>query len=311
VSKFLVTLGDPSGIGPEICAKLFRSVKQKNLILFAGRKKYLKPYLSGKELSAIDVAEPSGPAPRVNPGRPSPLSGREASLFLDAAVNLLRLRAASALVTAPVSKEMISLCGKKFTGHTEYLSSHFGHRKVIMLFVTEKFTVLLLTRHIPLERVPNTQSSGNLYGQIGAAAAAVSAVKNILPEKLRLLICALNPHAGEGGGTGTEEKRILAPLAEKLKKNFDVRGPIPADEVFYEASRGACDLVVSLYHDQALIPLRLLTGRRAVNLTWGLPFVRTSPLHGTAFDIAGKNKADASSMTEAIKLAGDTMLVSI
>ncbi|HLD29404.1 MAG TPA: 4-hydroxythreonine-4-phosphate dehydrogenase PdxA, partial [bacterium] len=261
-------------------------------------------FLSKTELSALSVCEPGeNHAVAVKPGSPSQGTGREALLFLDTAVRLIRKGAVRALITAPVSKEMITLSGRKFTGHTEYLSSSFGNRKVIMLFVTGRFTVLLLTRHIPFGKVPSALSSGSLYHDIRTAIGAVSVMRAVSPAKVRTFICGLNPHAGEGGNIGTEEKEILLPLALKLKKGYLVKGPLPADEVYREAGRGRCDLVVSLYHDQALIPLRLLTGRSAVNLTWGLPFIRTSPLHGTAFDIAGKGLADHSGMIAAYRLA--------
>ncbi len=230
-------------------------------------------------------------------------------------------RRADAIVTAPISKEAWTLAGgaaKKFPGHTELLAARTASRRVAMVFVGPSLVVSLATVHVPLASVPELLSIGRVFDAIelthqacamlGRAPAGEEAGR-----RPRIAVCGVNPHAGERGLMGDEEQRLITPAIElAVKQGIDARGPFPGDSVFLAASRGGFDAVVAMYHDQGLIPMKLLDRERTVNLTVGLrhphggaggAVVRTSPAHGTAFDIAGRNAADPSSMRAAIDLA--------
>ena len=229
-------------------------------------------------------------------------------------------RAADALVTSPIAKEAWDMAGssraRKFPGHTELLAARCGAKRVAMLFVGPVLVVSLATVHVPLANVPEILSIGRVFdtielthqacmemGRTGAGSAAGN------PGRPRIAVCGLNPHAGERGLMGEEEQRIITPAIElAVRAGIDAVGPVPGDAVFVAAAKQRYDAVVAMYHDQGLIPVKLLDRERTVNTTVGLrgpngPVVRTSPAHGTAFDIAGKNAADAASMRAAIELA--------
>ncbi|MBK7403566.1 MAG: 4-hydroxythreonine-4-phosphate dehydrogenase PdxA [Phycisphaerales bacterium] len=215
---------------------------------------------------------------------------------------------ADAIVTGPICKEAWALAGRgKYPGHTELLATRYGVKRHGMMFVCERMRVILATAHVPLMEVRNALTIGRVFDAIDLGHEAC--VRLGIPRP-RIAVCGLNPHAGEGGLLGDEEERIIAPAIRVAEQHgMDARGPFPGDTIFREAmpgpsGRGArYDLVVAMYHDQGLIPVKLLYRDEAVNVTVGLPTVRTSPDHGTAFDIAGRGVADAGSMKSAMRLA--------
>ena len=250
-----------------------------------------------------------GLAKKLPLGRPSREAGRSAIESLRQAMGLVTTRQAAALVTAPVSKESFHMADLLFPGHTEWLASETRSKEVAMLMVAGPLRALLMTRHVPLAEVSRKLttdvviSSGRLAHRFAA---------DILGKKHpRLVACGMNPHAGDGGLIGLEEKEVLTPALRNLKRSgVSVKGPLPADTVFRDMARGLYDMALAVYHYQGMIPLKLFAPDRLVNNTLVLPFIRTSPGHGTAYDIAGRGKADASSMVEAICLAAQYALAS-
>jgi 4-hydroxythreonine-4-phosphate dehydrogenase len=281
--RIAISSGDPSGIGPEIVKKALADPKLQRL---ASYKIFAAPY--------------RGPL-----GKASAASGRAAlSNVLDAARSVLRGEA-DALVTAPISKEAIHLAGSRMPGHTEMLAELAGLKadQVGMLLVGGPLRVFLASRHVSLEEAIRRVKREALEKAIRLCGRGMA--QSFHMAKPRLALAALNPHAGEAGAFGKQEIQVLRPLVKAMQKEteFQLDGPIPADTVFVKALRGAYDVVVCLYHDQGLIPLKLLAFDSGVNVTLGLPFVRCSPDHGTAYDIAGKGLANPESMKESIRLA--------
>ncbi|MCA9409414.1 MAG: 4-hydroxythreonine-4-phosphate dehydrogenase PdxA, partial [Candidatus Omnitrophica bacterium] len=235
-------------------------------------------------------------------GKPNRVSGQCSLDYLNSAVEFLKKKKISALVTAPVCKEAIAKFQPHFQGHTEYLADHFNKKNVGMLFVAQNLKTLIVTRHIPLKRVSQSITSSLLVKSIQMTDQALKDYFKI--KRPRLAICGLNPHAGENGLLGREEQRIIIPVIKKLHSNrLHIEGPFPADTLFCPDKAKHYDAIIAMYHDQGLIPIKTLYFHKVVNLTIGLPVIRTSPSHGTAFDIAGKNCANPASMIEAIKLA--------
>ena len=317
----LITMGDPSGVGPEVLLKSLGVIATRQRSLAGKQSRFtvigdfgwlkhlsrrLKIPVSWNKFQWLDL--PNVP-PGLKPGRVQPAAGRAAHAYIEEAVRLLKAGQAGSLVTAPVSKEAIVKAGIPWVGHTEFLAKAF-HRPVVMMFVTGSFRVSLVTTHVSLKKLPSQLTQGKVARTIRLTREALTRDFGIA--RPRIGLAALNPHAGEGGLFGDEEKKILLPAIRSLKKpsahpelveGCSVAGPLPVDSLMQAASRGAYDAVVALYHDQALIPVKLLGWERAVNVTLGLPFVRTSPVHGTAFDLAGKGRADPRSMLAALRLA--------
>lgn len=279
-----ITLGDPAGIGPEVVKKALRDPRIRRI---------------SHRLAVIgDFQQPQ----KISKGKISKMAGELAYQRLSKAVSLWRSGQIQALVTAPVNKEAIVRAGHPFTGHTEFLTRETGSRETVMFFVSDPLKVALVTRHTPLKEVHRVLTRSLVEKTILITAESLKQYWGIASP--RIAVCGLNPHAGEGGLFGDEEKNVIGPAVGKLKKEFGgVAGPLPGDSVFYHARRGRYDAVIAMYHDQGLAPFKLLAYDTGVNVTLGLPLIRTSPDHGTAFDIAGKNKADPSSMIEAILLA--------
>jgi len=221
---------------------------------------------------------------------------------LDLGLQFVRNGQAQALVTAPVSKESFALADYGFPGHTEWLAQKSGVTDVGMLMVAGALRALLMTRHIPLSAVPKALDRETITS---AARLGFDFVRRILKKKSpRLVLCGLNPHAGDHGLLGAEEDRVLRPAAAALKRDgVRLQGPLAADAAFRDMAAGRYDLALACYHDQGMIPLKVHAPERMVNVTLGLPYIRTSPAHGTAYDIAGKHKAHAEPMIEAILLA--------
>jgi 4-hydroxythreonine-4-phosphate dehydrogenase len=279
--KIALTVGDPAGIGPEIVAK------------------------AAADPSVRAVCEPIVFAPPVNadirPGEVSAAAGRAGYDTLVRAVEAARSGAVDAIATAPINKLAFAQAGLQWKGHTDLLAHLCGTDHVAMMFHSPQLKVVLLTVHVPLHDVSRLITAELVDRTIALTLEAMSRFGVSRPQ---LALAGLNPHAGEGGVIGEEDDRVLAPAVQRAREiGIEISGPIPGDTVFVRASRGEFDCVIACYHDQGLIPVKLLAFGTAVNVTIGLPIIRTSVDHGTAFDIAGKGVADPGSMIAAVKLA--------
>ena len=280
VPRIAITLGDPAGIGPEVVSRALES---------------------GRLPAGFDF-EVLGDPSQGTPGKPDTRSAAAAMNALDQAVTALKNGSVDAVVTGPVSKEALQSLGFPFPGQTEYFAHAFGVQDFGMLLTGDTLTVGLATIHEPIAAVPALLTVGRIT-RIGTLTAAFLQRRGItLP---RIAVAGLNPHAGEHGAFGDEENRIIQPAIDLLNESGAAlfTGPAVPDAIFRDAAHGHFDAVIAMYHDQGLIPLKLLDFDNAVNVTLGLPKPRTSPDHGTAFAIAGKNLADPSSMISAIRLA--------
>jgi 4-hydroxythreonine-4-phosphate dehydrogenase len=237
------------------------------------------------------------------PGKPSVAGGRAAYRCIETAARLAGSGAIAGIVTAPINKEWVTRAGFPISGHTELLKELTGAPAVRMMLAGSRLRVILVTMHVALGRVPRALSIADVARTITIGAEHLRRYHRLA--RPRIAVAGLNPHAGEGGLFGTEEKRIIAPAIAKARQSgVDASGPYPADSLFFQAVNGKrFDAVIAMYHDQGLIPLKLLHFHDGVNVTLGLPIIRTSPDHGTAYDIAGAGKADAGSMIAAIALA--------
>lgn len=295
----VITGGDPRGIGPEVILKSLPELSREKNIEFViiGDLALFKRHKDSRFMSMCNFIDVPGAC-----GISEKLSGQAAMDYLNLALSLLQKNPGASLVTAPISKIAINKAGYRFDGHTEFLIHATKSPRATMMLVGDKLRVSLVTRHLPLKRVPSSLSKRAV---VDTTRDTYRALKNYFRIKSpRIGIAALNPHCGEGGLHGTEERLIIAPAVKQLKKTLSgIVGPLSPDIVFHKAFTGQFDAVVSMYHDQALIPLKMIAFHSGVNLTIGLPFIRTSPDHGTARDIAGKGVANPSSMIEAIKLA--------
>lgn len=317
--RILITMGDPAGVGPEVIPRAVASgdFLGETVLVVVGDEGILKERAKGTDLDVVCIkgpeeAEPRGktlwviepwtPSHRPVPGHPTPETGEAAYRYILYAARKVLQGEADALVTGPVSKEIIAASGRPFTGHTEFLAQLAQVEEVAMLLVGPKLRVCLLTTHIPLAEVP---SKITREGILRKAVLLEKGLKELFGiPRPRIALCALNPHGGEGGKLGSEEQKVLKPAVEEARKRgLDLEGPFPSDSLFFWALEGMWDAILALYHDQGLIPFKMIHFHEGVNLTLGLPFIRTSPDHGTAFDIAGKGLADPRSMREAIRLA--------
>ncbi len=314
-------MGDPAGIGPEVLlAALAPAAVQRGANgLIVGDAAWLRR--TARRLGipwrwpvvAAPQTDPRAPAwqvwdavrvaDSVRPGRLQAAAGRAALAVLDQALTLIRDGAVEALVTAPVSKAAISTISPGWWGHTEYLGHACGVADPVMMFVAGPLKVSLVTTHESLAQALRTITPARVTQVVTRTVKALTGDFGV--RRPRVAVAAINPHAGERGLLGTDEQQWIAPLIRTLQRTLlaQLSGPWPADTLFAQAARGQYDAVVAMYHDQALIPIKLLAWESAVNVTLGLPFVRTSPSHGTAFDIAGRGRADPSSMRHAIRLA--------
>ena len=279
-----ITVGDPAGIGPEIAIKAAADPRVRELC---------ETRLYGPHAVTALSAFPQG--------RLSAAAGRAAYDAIAAAVADAQAGAISAIATAPINKEAFALAGLPWKGHTDLLAHLTGAPRVAMMFYAEELRVVLATIHVPIADVPHLLTRDLMDFIIDLTAREMPRFGYPRP---RLAVAGLNPHAGEHGVIGHEDEAVLRPAVEAARgRGLDVTGPWPGDTVFGRAARGEFDVVIACYHDQGLIPVKLLAFGRAVNVTLGLPIVRTSVDHGTAFDIAGQGVADPSSLIEAIKLA--------
>ncbi len=276
-----ITVGDPAGIGPEIADKAARDPRVLEVC---------EPVLYGA------TGDPAIPV-----GRISALAGRAAYDAIVQAVEDARQQHIAAIATAPINKEAFAAAGIPWRGHTDLLAHLTGARRVAMMFHADVLRVVLATVHIPLADVPHALTRERLQETIDLTADELPRFGFPAP---RLAVAGLNPHAGEHGLIGLEEEAVMRPaIAACRARGVAVDGPFPADTIFLRAMRGEFDAVIACYHDQGLIPVKLAAFGRAVNVTLGLPIVRTSVDHGTAFDIAGQGVADPSSLVHAVLLA--------
>lgn len=312
----VIACGDFAGIGPEVSlravARASLRESHRRFVLVGDRNHVLHTRnCLGLDLPigpehAVQLLDPrSEPLPaQLAPG--GAVSALAALDYLRRAAEGCRSGEFAALITAPVSKEAILRAGVRFVGQTEFLAELAGGPEVSMMLLGDDpggrwLRVVLATTHLPLRLVPDALTVPVIERAIRNAAEACRLLR--LP-RARVAVCGLNPHAGEGGLLGDEDVRVIAPaVAATRARGIDVTGPLSGDTVFHQAWRGDYDVVVAMYHDQGLAPLKLVAFDRGVNWTLGLPFVRTSPDHGTAFDIAGRGVADASSMDAAVRLA--------
>lgn len=306
--RILLTSGDPNGIGPEIILKIFsRSKLTEGIELFVcGNRKLFEAYSTFFGFAGIpyrriiDVELPSGFEPKA--GAVDKLAGRHAGDCIVRAVELCMKGKFDAFVTLPLSKKALNLGGYKYPGHTEMITRLTGMGKSLMLLHSAGLSVCLVTNHLPLSKVSSSINTRLIFEKV--ITANNSLVRDFGIRNPRIALLALNPHGGDGGLLGREETDIITPAAERLRETgFNVSGPFPADGHFATGSYKRFDLTVAMYHDQGLIPFKALSFGNGVNFTAGLPVVRTSPDHGTAFDIAGMGIADISSTIEAIKTA--------
>ncbi len=320
-------MGDPGGIGPEVLARAladrrlrrsahFRIYGSEDALAQACERAGIEPFWWSVEAREDLIASARsqdvvlvrlGDAPGGFARAPSRLGGRLSFQWVEAAIRDVARSpddplAGDAIVTGPISKQAWKMAGHgNFPGHTELLATRLRARRVAMAFVSDRLRVVLATAHLPLMDLRNVLTIGRIHDAIDLGHRACVDLGIARP---RIAVCGLNPHAGEGGQLGDEEVRLIEPAIGVARDHgMDVRGPFAADTVFNRAVEGEFDLVVAMYHDQGLIPVKLLAWDSAVHLTLGLPIIRTSPDHGTAFDIAGRNRANPGSMMRALQLA--------
>ena len=293
-----VTMGDPLGIGAEIVLKALNEWKGRSAIKVFGDPHQLKEIPRG-DLHPVSLGH-SG-------RKPTPEEAGQASVaYLDAAMAAWRRGEIDGLVTAPIAKHHVHLAGFPFPGHTEYLAAQTKTERFAMMMAGPRLKVTLVTIHEPLQKVPSLLTRAKVVETISITHRAMRESFRI--SKPRIAVCGLNPHAGEEGLLGREEIEVIAPaIAEARSLGFDCDGPKVPDAVFHEAYAGNWDALVCMYHDQGLIPFKMVHFQEGVNVTLGLPLVRTSPDHGTAFDIAGQGRADPSSMIAALRLAEEML----
>ncbi|MCB9838342.1 MAG: 4-hydroxythreonine-4-phosphate dehydrogenase PdxA [Phycisphaeraceae bacterium] len=333
IPRVAVTMGDPYGVGPEVVVRALAdpALRQSARFVVLGMAEpmqyaadlaEIEPYwwrapmdspvastaMAARGVALFDddsvrlVGAPGG----LEPG-PTRDGGGVSFRFVERAIEMAMLPGADplhvdAVVTGPISKEAWAMAGRQaYPGHTELFAQRTRAKRHAMMFQTPRMRVVLATAHIPLMDIRNALTIGRVFDAIDLASDACRAQGIVNP---RVGVCGLNPHAGEAGLLGDEETRLIAPAIElAVAQGIQASGPYPADTIFNRALGGAFDIVVAMYHDQGLIPVKLLDWKDAVNVTIGLPTVRTSPDHGTAYDIAGRNRADASSMGAALRLA--------
>lgn len=314
-----VTMGCPVGIGPEIILKFFASRPEHRdfLPVVLGDAGVLQRTASALNLQARIVSwEPGDPVrpgsipvcnlsalafDRQRWGSPNAETGRAMARYIEKGAGLTLQGTLAAIVTCPISKKALNLAGYDYPGHTEMLARLCGARQYLMMLAGGRLRVSLVTIHESLRRVPDLITEEKVRQCIAITARSLSVDFGIM--RPRIAVAALNPHGGEQGMFGLEEQRIIEPAVQACPAEYGASGPWPPDTVFFKAAAGEYDAVVAMYHDQGLIPFKLLHFRDGVNVTLGLPIVRTSVDHGTAYDIAGQGKADSTSLESAFVLA--------
>ncbi len=308
-----LTCGEPAGIGPELAPKAWAALKDELCFFFLGDATHLPDgtafELINTPAEAAEVMQRALPvlnmpfAGKRTAGVANPNHAKSVVASIERAVALVQTGEACALCTLPINKKALKDgAGFAFPGHTEFLAHLAGVDEVVMMLASPQLKVVPATIHIALSQVPHALTPAKLRRVIEITASELK--KRFGLNSPRLAIAGLNPHAGEGGAMGREELDWITPLLEDMRaEGYALSGPLPADTMFHAAARAGYDAAIAMYHDQALIPIKTLDFDRGVNVTLGLPFVRTSPDHGTAFDIAGTGAANPSSTIEALRLA--------
>ncbi len=292
-----ITLGDPGGIGIEVTLKALSTFK-KGFTVFGNKKAiiYYSQKLNLKIPEKVEIVDIEGD---FDMGRVSETNGRIAYKSIIEAIKAAKERLLRAVVTAPINKKALHLAGFEYPGHTEIFAENFSCRNFAMMMVSSKMKIVFLTTHMPLSSIPLLLSKELIIEKVRLAGKHLRDYWNLRQPSFGIL--GLNPHAGDNGLFGGEEEEIIKPAIEKLQKEgFDIEGPFPADSYWNYQSK---DCTIALYHDQGMIPFKMKSYGEGVNVTIGLPVPRTSPDHGTAFDIVGKGIANPNSMKEAIKVA--------
>ena len=309
----ILTCGEPSGIGPELAVKARAALGGDLPFAWMGDPRHLAPGTRWREVlspaEAADVPTAILPVLRHDfkaaapPGQPDPKNAQGVIDVITRAATLARMGKAGALCTLPIHKKALKDgAGFGFPGHTEYLAHLAGDVPVVMMLASDRLRVVPATIHVALSQVPALLTPELLEQVIRLTHAGL--IRDFGIEGPRLAVAGLNPHAGEGGVMGREEIEVMTPVIERLKaEGFDLRGPLSADTMFHERARATYDAAICAYHDQALIPIKTLDFDSGVNVTLGLPYIRTSPDHGTGFDIAGQGIARADSTVAALRLA--------
>jgi len=322
--RIAVTMGDPAGVGPELCLRLLAEEKLQSVatpivfgeaaILEAVAKRCRLP-MPAKIIRRADfssgftqVVEPTlvdfhqVHVEAISPGAVSPVAGAAAFAIIEAAIRSAVAGEVAAIVTAPIHKEALAAAGVPYPGHTEILTSLTGAARSCMMLTAAEITCSLVTAHVGFRDVPQLLHPDRIFDTIELTADAMRRLRGREP---RLAVCGLNPHAGEHGLFGAaEEERLIVPAILKARAaGIAVEGPLPADTAFLPTLRASTDAYICMYHDQGLIPLKALAFEEAVNITLGLPIIRTSVDHGTAFDIAWQGRASPTSLYEAFRLA--------
>ncbi|HMJ08282.1 MAG TPA: 4-hydroxythreonine-4-phosphate dehydrogenase PdxA [Pyrinomonadaceae bacterium] len=323
--RVAITVGDPAGIGPEIVLKAIvdADVRRSSRIVLVGSETLLrstaaqlglslkfKPYSTkAGDADHIFINDPGGLPAKTAPGIESADTGKAAALCIETAVAMWKNGEIDAIATAPISKNALAMAGYKYPGHTEFLAELTNTREFAMSFFADKLRVVLLSTHCSLLDAIAKVKTDALVDLIKFTERSM---RELLRRNVRLAVAGLNPHASEGGMFGSEEADEITPAIEicRSQHGIDVSGPYSPDTIFLRGFRGEFDAVVACYHDQATIAVKSLSFGSAVNVTLGLPLIRTSVDHGTAFDIAGKGVADESSMKAAIRLAADLVTCS-
>ncbi len=324
--KIVITMGDSAGVGPEvivkalslpdiykICqpivvgdAKVLESILEFSKGMWSKGELRLNPIRDIRKArfnyGVIDFFDLENiDMDKLKPGRVDPMCGKATFEYIKKGVEIVQSGGAKGMVTAPLCKKSMEEAGFSYPGHTELLAELTGTKDFAMMLVGGNLRVVLVTRHLPLKEVVSSLSKQKV---LLAIRLGVEAMKAFGIDSPRVGVCALNPHAGEWGILGKEEIETIIPAIEEAKKEgIAISGPLPSDKGFYDTAGGRYDLAIAMYHDQGQVPVKLLSFTKSVNVTLGLPFVRTSPCHGTGFDIAGQNKANPQSFIEAIKLA--------
>jgi 4-phospho-D-threonate 3-dehydrogenase / 4-phospho-D-erythronate 3-dehydrogenase len=327
--RVAITMGDPSGVGPEICVRLLQNpaVNSKCVPIVYGDASVLAraaeclglPFkievisagnrhdtIAFKSMPAVVDFNLIQPA-KLEIGKVSAACGRASLAYLEAAITDALSGKVDAVTTAPIHKEAIHAAGSKHIGHTEILAEATNAKQYLMMLTAPTITCSLVTAHVGLAQAPSLLTSEKILLAMELTIEAMERLREITP---RLTVCGLNPHAGEGGLLGQgEEERLIVPAIEIMRsRGYSVVGPLPPDTAFLPARRAQTDAYICMYHDQGLIPLKMLAFDSAINITLGLPIIRTSVDHGTAFDIAWKGVASANSLIEAVQIAAQLAL---
>lgn len=309
-TRILITIGDLNGVGPEIILKTLRnrSITDKFDITvispFSVLSYYAKLYKMKLTLDNFNVIPIASEKVKITPGRITEESGYVSGLAIDTAIQLAKRGDYDAIVTAPINKRALNLGGYNYDGHTEMLTDLGGSRKTCMVMLSDKFNIAFATTHPPIKKVAGLITKSLLAEKFEVC---YNTLRNDLGYKNPVMgVLGLNPHAGDSGQIGDEEEKIIKPAlkaAAKKHRGLKLGGPFSPDAYFASRKYKSFDMTFAMYHDQGFIPFKMLAGHYGTNFTAGLSFIRTSPDHGTAFDIAGKNKASEVSLVEAIKWA--------